>query len=403
MLTGSGARRREAASREGVIIVGASVAGLHAAARLAHEGVRVRVFERAPSLDPAARTLIVTSRLFELMGPRAAECVVNHVDGYELKAGSRSVSVDLLDGDIVIERRQLMATLEAEAAAAGAEILYDRRFVTLASGSTVELKFIDSEGRLHYEAGRSVIASDGALSSVAQALGVPRPPLVPLMQAIIPMPPWLTPRRSIVWFRPDDTSFFYWLIPGQDGNASLGVIADEGTHPRLLLDAFLKEHGLRALEYQAARIPRYASWIEPVRSAGEGWVYLAGDAAGQVKVSTIGGVINGLQGAEAAVDLALGRRSRALTGLRRELRAHLMVRRVMAGFNTAEHEHLLGLLDQPALRTLGRVNRDRAVRLVAGLLVRKPQLLLLAAGSLARSAPSRQVAVDMPVPEDRVA
>ncbi|MFW5926200.1 MAG: tetratricopeptide repeat protein [Myxococcota bacterium] len=59
-----------------VIVVGASVAGLYAAYRLAQAGVRVRVFEAQPELNPEARTLIVTPAWLRMLDFDADEATV---------------------------------------------------------------------------------------------------------------------------------------------------------------------------------------------------------------------------------------------------------------------------------------------------------------------------------------
>jgi len=51
------------------------------------------------------------------------------------------------------------------------------------------------------------------------------------------------------------------------------------------------------LEWQGARIPVYRKWVPVRRQLGNGEVYLVGDAAAQVKVSTVGGIVTGFRGA----------------------------------------------------------------------------------------------------------
>src|SRR5579875_1087855 len=54
-----------------IAVVGGSAAGLYAAALLARGGASVQVLEGLDSLEPAARTLIVTHRLREMLGAAA--------------------------------------------------------------------------------------------------------------------------------------------------------------------------------------------------------------------------------------------------------------------------------------------------------------------------------------------
>jgi len=48
---------------------------------------------------------------------------------------------------------------------------------------------------------------------------------VPLVQAIVRLPKDCPPDTTRVWFVPDDTPYFYWLIPESAERGALGVIA----------------------------------------------------------------------------------------------------------------------------------------------------------------------------------
>jgi len=94
-----------------VTVVGGSAAGLFTASLLARRGVPVRVFERIETLEPAARTLIVTHRMRSLLG-HAAECsIVNEIRRFELFTDGRSANVTLKHPDLIIERRSLIQGL----------------------------------------------------------------------------------------------------------------------------------------------------------------------------------------------------------------------------------------------------------------------------------------------------
>ncbi|MBI2238759.1 MAG: FAD-dependent monooxygenase, partial [Actinobacteria bacterium] len=69
-----------------VTVVGASVAGLYTAALLARSGCEVWVLERRSRLDHDSRTLIVTSRMRDLLGPLGDTCIRNRIERFELHA-----------------------------------------------------------------------------------------------------------------------------------------------------------------------------------------------------------------------------------------------------------------------------------------------------------------------------
>ena len=104
-----------------------------------------------------------------------------------------------------------------------------------------------------------------------------------------------------------------------------------------------------------------------------------GEAAGQVKVSTVGGMVTGLRGARAVADAVLngGHSTRVANSLKRELDLHLLVRKAMHPFTTRDYMRLFDLLNRGVTRSLGVFDRDEIGRLLRSLLLRQPRLALL--------------------------
>jgi len=114
-----------------VAIIGGSAAGLFTAHLLARSGVQVRVFEAAKRIDPPPRTLIVTSRVPDLIGSLCDGAVVNKISRFELFADGKVASIPLQHPDLVIERSKLIRKLASKAEASGAKILTGRAFLNL--------------------------------------------------------------------------------------------------------------------------------------------------------------------------------------------------------------------------------------------------------------------------------
>ena len=181
-----------------------------------------------------------------------------------------------------------------------------------------------------------------------------------------------------VWFVPDDTPYFYWLIPESEERGALGLIAEDGRDAARRLARFLEKRRMEPIAWQGARIPAYRRWIPVRRRVGRGDVYLVGDAAAQVKVTTIGGVITGFRGARGVAEAILnGGRSAELRALRRELGTHWLIRRALHHFQQVDYSRLVDLLDASARESLGEITRDDAVRLLWSVARRQPRLLLL--------------------------
>jgi flavin-dependent dehydrogenase len=361
-----------------VIIVGGSAAGLFTAASVARGGRRVRVLESKPQFEPAPRTLIVTDQFRSQMGASARESIINEIRRFELFTDGRSAQVALTKPDLIIERSRLIPALAREAEQAGATLSFDTRFLGIgpnARGLCLEVETGGKREELHAD---SVVGADGAASRVARASGWPPIETVPLVQAIVRLPKDCSPDTTRVWFVPDDTPYFYWLIPESAERAAVGVIGENGAETKRCFERFLEKKHLEPLEWQGARIPVYRGWVPVRRQMGNGEVYLVGDAAAQVKVSTVGGIVTGFRGALGVAQALLQNgKSRELASLRKELGTHWLIRRALHHFQQKDYSQLVDLLDASTRQSLGEINRDESARLLWNVVRRQPRLVLL--------------------------
>jgi len=368
------------ADGQGAAVIGGSAAGLFTASLLARRGLPVRVFERIEALEPAARTLIVTHRMRGMLGRAAESSIVNEIRRFELFTDGRAATVALKQPDLIVERRALIQGLADDAQAAGATLELGRRFHALhpnGRGLILEVERCSDGSREEVHAG-TIIGGDGASSRVARAAGWPALDTVPLVQAIVRLPKDMPPDTARVWFVPQETPYFYWLIPESPARGALGLIGETGIETRKLLEQFLERRKLDPIEFQGARIPVYTGWVPVKRQVGAGSVYLVGDAAGQVKVTTVGGIVTGFRGALGVAEAILnGGSSRELRTLRRELDLHLLLRRALHDFQQSDYSRLVDLLNAPAIQSLSEYSRDEAWRILWRICLRQPRLLLL--------------------------
>jgi flavin-dependent dehydrogenase len=378
--TVTGPVRTARTARRSVAVIGGSAAGLFTASLLARQGAEVRVFERIERLEPEARTLIVTDRMRGLLGRAAEGSVVNEIRRFELFTDGRAATISLNRPDLIVERRALIQSLAEEAQGAGARIELGRRFQGLrvnGRGLTVEVERCanGSSEEIHTD---DVVGGDGAASRVAKAAGWAPLETVPLLQAMVALPKDMAPDTVRVWFVPQDTPYFYWLIPESPTRGALGMIGETGPETKRSLEQFLEKRKFEAIEFQGARIPVYKRWIPVRRKLGGGSVYLVGDAAAQVKVSTVGGIVTGFRGALGVAEAILnGGSSRELRTLRRELDFHLLLRRSLHHFQQSDYSHLVDLLNDPAKKSLGEYSRDEAWKMLWRVCLRQPRLVLL--------------------------
>lgn len=363
-----------------VAIIGGSAAGFFTSTLLAKQGVPVRVFERGETLEPAVRTLIVTQRMRSLLGRAAEGSIVNEIRRFELFTDGRVATVPLKHPDLIIERRTLIQNLADEARNAGAKVELGRRFHSLqpnGRGLVLEVERCSDGSREEIHAG-TVVGGDGATSRVARAAGWSPLETVPLLQAIVRLPKGMPADTSRVWFIPEDTPYFYWLIPESPTHGALGVIGEQGAKTKIRFERFLEKREFEPIEFQGARIPVYTRWVPVRRRVGNGSVYLVGDAAGQVKVSTVGGIVTGLRGAQGVAESILnGGASHELKTLRRELDLHLLLRRTLHDFQQPDYSRLVDLLNDPTKQSLAEYSRDEAWKILWRVCLSQPRLVLL--------------------------
>jgi digeranylgeranylglycerophospholipid reductase len=369
----SGASRQ----KEEVVIVGGSAAGLFTAATLARGGRAVRVLESKSNFEPDPRTLIVTDHFRNQLGAAAGASILNEIRRFELFTDGRSAQIALSKPDLIIERSKLIPHLAREAQQAGAQVSFDSRFVSLSPNSRGLHLDVESGGRRQELHAASVVGADGATSRVARTAGWPPIETVPLVQAIVRLPKDCPVDTTRVWFVPDDTPYFYWLIPESSERAALGIIG-EGADTAKRLARFLEKKQMEPIEWQGAQIPVYRKWVPVKRRVGNGDVYLVGDAAAQVKVTTVGGIVTGFRGAiGVAQSILRDGASRELRTLRRELDTHWLIRRTMHHFQQEDYSQLVDLLSIATRNTLSEINRDESARLLWTVLRRQPRLALL--------------------------
>ena len=369
-----------------VTVIGASVAGLFAAYRLARQGVPTKVYEAQPSLNPSSRTLIVTPAWLRLLDFDPSEAILNRTHTFELVSPDASVRIPLREPDVVLERARFLRILAHRAQQAGAELVLNH--------SLEEAENHNSPLSLHFRNGHkdkqvrasTVLGADGVRSTVSRAFGIQGLDRVALLQARVPLPPDLPSDTVRVWFDRGSTRFFVWLIPESTHTGALGLIADTPQQARDALERFLTIHDMQPIELQAAWVPMHPLRFGSNGHQGHGKVLLIGDAAGQVKVSTVGGVVTGMSGGSAAVRALTGRASYAseLRSLRQELNFHAVVRRVLDSFTDEDYAQLLRLLNHRALEVLSEYNRDELAYAIWRLLPAQPRWMLLGARALLR-------------------
>ena len=372
-----------------IIIIGASVSGLFAASLLSRAGANVEVYERSGELDFTPRTYIVTDKISEVLGFVPTEAILNEVKYVELFSRSRSTTVELARPDLIIERQKLLHLIARTAEEAGAKIFLGRRFESFtSSGEGVNVAYRDSSACVTVETKADVlIGADGVFSGVARAASHNGHFQTALLQARVRIDRNDINRDTYrVWFDPNRTKYFYWLIPESDEIAAVGLIADDARQAGAALKSFMREQGMDPIDYQASMVPMHKFQCFARANEISRNVFLVGDAAAQVKVTTVGGVVTGLRGARAVVETILNgkKTGKEASKLKREMDLHLLVRRLLDGFDDLDYDLLIDALSGELNEIVSRETRDDLSRMYLDIVSSQPKLLFLGARALLR-------------------
>jgi len=201
-----------------------------------------------------------------------------------------------------------------------------------------------------------------------------RLPTVSLLQAKITLPQDHPPNLARILFKREITPYFFWLFPDSPHTGIVGVIMDNGDGVRQALDGFIHQMECEPLEYQEGYTSLYMPDFRPELKRGGLHIFFVGDAAGQVKATTVGGTVAGLRGAEACVRVINKGTSywQELSPLRRELRVHSLIRRFLNPLDDGDYGKVLSSVDGKGSFP-GRFSRDEISSHLIPLLLKHPR------------------------------
>lgn len=374
-----------------VAIIGASSAGLYAAEKLARAGRRVAVFEQRNSTEPARRTLIVTPHFERVLEGLPAQLISHRTPHMRVVTAGASFQIRLRKPDLIVDRRTVIAVLLQRAKSAGAAFFSGYRFQSIEpNGHDAELRFQTQLNQSVAVMAEAIIGADGVFSDVAKAALLPQAPTVPILQAEVSLPPNWDASVTQVWFDRGDTRFFYWLIPESPERGVVGLVGDDRTKMLTQLRRFLERNHLTPLRFQGARVAMHHPRLRSATRLGNVPILLIGDAAGQVKVTTVGGTVSGILGASAAVRALLNGTaySAELRPLKRELDLHWFLRGLLDRLDNAGYDRLARAMTGRVQDFFGEHNRDEMFGAIWQLPFLQPKLMGLGVYSLL-SAPTR--------------
>ena len=287
-----------------VIVVGAGPSGLRTAARLAAAGLDVRVLEKKPRIGAGVVcTGIVGKEIFDdfgldrgsiveelrrvrLVSPRATELVYEHPRPFAC----------------VVDRERFDGALSLTAKAAGASVACDVRVEDIAVGpDAVTVTVKDAAGAIGRESAAVVVLATGVDFGLQKRLGLSSPrDFLRGAQVECAFPG--ADMTTLFFGRDVAPGAFAWSVPAGEGRARIGLLTEKD--PKACLRRLLERSfdGASVLAEQSAiRTKPVAQGL--LAKTYSDRVLAVGEAAGQTKTTTGGGISYGLTCADLAADV----------------------------------------------------------------------------------------------------
>ena len=270
-----------------VAVVGAGPVGNYIARELSAAGYGVVVFEEHGYIgNPSHCGGLLSYHVEEIVGKigflhYAKRAKIHAPDGSTLEIGNDE------NRAYVVSRVEFDRELARMAINKGADIHLKERVRIIDNG-----KIVTNAGE--YRAG-IIVGADGINSVVRKAIGARLPDILGAAQAMVKYRSDDVERVEIFLGKNVAPGFFGWIIPYDENFAKVGVASYEKSY--WYLKSLLRKLNLKPLALQFGGIPiGFAS-----KSQWKNMI-IVGDAAGQVKATSGGGIYTGLRSAICAVE-----------------------------------------------------------------------------------------------------
>jgi geranylgeranyl reductase family protein len=278
-------------------VVGAGPAGSRFGRRAAERGHDVLVFEQGEIGEPLACSGHVSLDVWEYVPGDARETLFqNAIRGARFHLGGPGSDGHRFYREApisnAVDRVELDRVLAGAAANAGADVR-DHHTVTEVTPrrDRVELTVSGPDGLETHEA-RLVVGADGPRSRVRSELDVPDPD--EFLHGVLGFDPE-PDHEDFVDVHLTVPGFFAWRIPRGEGGVEYGLAVEPGDDAPARFDEFLDASGVTVEHRCSGAIPIGP----PPRTIGRRG-FLLGDAAGQTKPFTGGGILYGMRAADHA-------------------------------------------------------------------------------------------------------
>ena len=344
-------------------VIGAGPVGAFAAQSLSEKGFDVNLYEEDKAIGkPVQCTGLLTKDFLKYFkNYELDDFVVNKIKNIRIVSGE---SFTIPVNEYIVDRTLFDSYLVKRAQNNGVNLFSHHKFIS----KDDEYIYFENGVKQKYD---FVIGSDGPRSSVAKQfeMGGKREFWMG-MQAKVKLES--NPDEYVVYFDQEKyPGFFAWQVPEDETYSRVGVA---GIRPKKAFEELLKELGVKDIvEYQCGLIPMYDRSIVSQKDNA----YLIGDAALQVKATTGGGIVPGMNAVKYLTD-SIENNSNYDVNWKRKLglNLHLKIRNVLDKFSNSDYERLVNLMStEKVVKVMGETSRDDVVKLAFKMAIAQPRLI----------------------------
>jgi len=357
--------------RPDFIIVGGGPIGSMVAKILASRGYATLILEEHSEIGkPVSCGGLVTERVIKISGV-SNDVIMNEIKGASIYSpNGKEIRIG---GDkkhaVVINRERFDKEMMEMAMAEGAEckckwkvknIHYKKNSIIIRGKEEMKCTYL--------------IGADGARSIVAKSFYFPK--VKECLSAIQTTVPFKTEQEYVKIFLGEKIApgFFAWIIP-EGEKARIGVGVKGGYFPKNYFLKFLKMVGAERKKINAGIIP-----IGLRKRIVKGKIAIVGDAAGQVKATSGGGLYSGIIASkvlgEACIkcfekeENLIQYERNYMKGFGKELKKCMLLRKIFLRLDDKKMNKILSLLDEKDIEIINRYGDIDYPSLVAKKLIR---------------------------------
>ena len=168
---------------------------------------------------------------------------------------------------------------------------------------------------------------------------------------------------------------FAWAVPHGEGQMEIGSMSYP--HQGAVFNKFLKKFNHKIISQDGALIPIHNPLVKTYKKHNGMHVYLVGDAAGMVKATTGGSIIQSFIASQLLANSIINNQKfswRKKLGF--ELFTHLITRKFLNKLNETDWNNLINTLNNSKMKTvLETETRDNIKQLLPKILFKNPKLL----------------------------